>query len=95
MTMPPPLAKHRRLFSSALAASAVAAVVLIASGLPDPVGAGPRSAVAATTTALAPAQVRVTRKTSPPPRIDPTAGRSGVVLYFLIEAARPQGMFGR
>src|SRR5579859_1895435 len=44
MTMPPPHAKHRRLFSSALAASAVAAVVLIVSGLPDPVGAARASA---------------------------------------------------
>ena len=89
------MTKHRRLFPTALAASTVAAVVLIASGLPDPGGAGARGAAAATTTALAPAQVRVTRKISSPAHIDPTAGRSGVLLYFLIEAARPQGMFGR
>ncbi len=94
MTIPAALAKHRRLLSSALAASAVAALVLIASGLPDRVGAGAPSAAAATTTALAPARVRLTRNSPPPPRTDPAAGRSGVVLYFLIEAARPQSLFG-
>ena len=96
MTMPGTLAKHRRLLTTALAASAVAAVVLTTSRFPDPVGAGSPGAAAATATALVPAHAWVARQAETPrPRIDPAAGRSGVILYLLMEAARPQPLFTR
>jgi hypothetical protein len=95
-TTPGALAKHRRLLSTALVASAVAAVVLVVSGFPDRLGAGSTAATAATATALVPVHVRVARKVEALPlRLDPSAGRSGILLYFLMEAARPQSGFGR
>jgi len=95
MTMPRTFAKHRRLLTTALAASAVAAVVLTASGFPDRVGPG-SPAAAATATALSPARVWVAHTAETPrPRVDADTGRSGVILYFLMEAARPQPLFAR
>ena len=95
MTMPrhPP---HRHLLSAALGASVAAAVVLTTSGFPDRIAAGSPGAAAATATALVPADIRVVRRTEAPrPRTDAATERSGVLLYFLMEAARPQPLFAR
>jgi len=94
--MPGTLAKHRRILSTALAASLVAALVLIASGFPDRIGPGARRAAAAPATALVPARVRMVRQPATSPHaIDPASDRSGIILYFLMEAARPQPLFAR
>jgi hypothetical protein len=100
MTMLGARATRRRPFAIAISVMA-AAVVLTSSGSldgirGDPAGPPLSAAAAATTTALVPARVPVHRRAEAPPRVDPSvADRSGVLLYFLIEATRPQALFAR
>ncbi len=85
---------------AATLAVAGAAIMALTSGYPDSVGRPLSDAPAAVTgaeAATAPAPAPARRKTdAPAPGMTSTAGdQRAVVLYLLIESARPQPQFGR
>ena len=102
MIMPGALASHQRLFSVALVVAGAAVVALTSGGFPggsegDPAN-GPATistAMTATATTPVPARLRHHRDgdVPPPGTGSASADRRGAILYFLMEAARPQPMF--
>jgi hypothetical protein len=104
MIMPGALPSHRRLLSLAVVVAAAAAVALTSGGFPGGsegnAANGPATvsgAVAAPATTPVSAHLRKHRNGDAPlPAMDSaSADRRGAVLYFLMEASRPQPMFAR
>ena len=102
MIMPGALASRRRLLSVALVAAAAAAVLLTSGGFPGGSEGNPANGpatvsgvAAATATAPVPAHLRDRRTGDVPSPAtgSASADRRGAILYFLMEAARPQPMF--
>lgn len=89
MRIPRAFANRRRLLTAALAV----AVGLATGGFSNGIG----DDQAATPTATLPTHRVDPRRTEPSPaRINPAiAEKPGVLLYFLMEAARPQPLFAR
>ena len=92
-----PRPTHRRILPAALAAAAAATIALSDGWLPSKAPAAGNGAEAATVSALLPAPAPARRKRdAPAPATNSTVSdQRGVVLYLLIEAARPQPLFAR